>query len=222
MPLRRVPIQNELDPDATRSSLLRRLKNWDDQSGWQEFFDTYWKLIYAVALKAGLSDAEAHDVVQETVVGVAKQMREGGYDRTKSSFKSWLCMITRRRIVDHLRRRKPEELLRASRPPGDTSTGTDTIHRVADPAKVEFETVWSEEWHKNLVDIAIERVKEQISSKQFQVFDLYVLKNMPLRRVTQILHVSATLVYVTKHRVNALIRREARRLDKEFDRQEES
>ena len=222
MPSSRAPIQNEFDPDATRSSLLRRLKNWEDQSGWQEFFDTYWKLIYAVALKAGLSDAEAHDVVQETVVGVAKQMREGGYDRTKSSFKSWLCTITKRRIVDHFRRRKPEELLRASRPTGDDSTGTDTIHNLPDPASIEFETVWSEEWHKNLVDIAIERVKEQISPKQFQVFDLYVLKNMPLRRVTQILHVSATLVYVTKHRVNALIRREARRLEKEFDRQEES
>jgi RNA polymerase sigma-70 factor (ECF subfamily) len=222
VPLRRVPIQNELDPDATRSSLLRRLKNWDDQSGWQEFFDTYWKLIYAVALKAGLSDAEAHDVVQETVVGVAKQMRAGGYDRTKSSFKSWLCMITRRRIVDHLRRRKPEELLRASRPPGDTSTGTDTIHRVPDPADVEFETVWSEEWQKNLVDVAIERIKGQVSSKQYQIFDLYVLKAWPLRNVTRILHVSATLVYVTKHRVNTLIRREVRRLEKEFNQQEKA
>ena len=94
MPLRRVAIQNELDPDATPSSLLRRLKNWDDQSGWQEFFDTYWKLIY-------------------------------------------------------------------------------------------------------------------------------VLKNLPLRRVSQILHVSATLVYVTKHRVNGLIRQEVRRLKREFNRQEE-
>lgn len=90
MPLHRAPIRNAVDPDATRSSLLRRLKSWDDQSGWQEFFDTYWKLIYAVAIKAGLSNAEAHDVVQETVVGVAKQMRVGGYDRDKGSFKNWL------------------------------------------------------------------------------------------------------------------------------------
>ncbi len=45
------------------------------------------------------------DVVQETVVAVAKQMRDGGYDRTKSSFKNWLCLITRRRIIDHFRKR---------------------------------------------------------------------------------------------------------------------
>jgi RNA polymerase sigma-70 factor (ECF subfamily) len=167
MRLSRGPIPNETDPDATRSSLLRRLKNWEDQGGWQEFFDTYWKLIYAVALKAGLSDAEANDVVQETVVGVAKQMRQGGYDRAKGSFKNWLCTITRRWIIDHLRCRKPDERMRASRSPADTSTGTDTIHSLPDAASTDFESVWSEEWQKNLVDVAIGRVKGQISPKQF-------------------------------------------------------
>lgn len=38
-----------------------------------------------------------------------------------------------------------------------------------------------------------------------------MLKDWPLIRATRMLQVSATLVYVTKHRVNALIRREARR-----------
>ncbi len=43
----------------TRKSLLSRLKNWDDSQSWREFFDTYWSLIYGVAIKGGLSDAEA-------------------------------------------------------------------------------------------------------------------------------------------------------------------
>ena len=30
----------------TRRSLLSRLKNWDDQDSWRDFFNTYWKLIY--------------------------------------------------------------------------------------------------------------------------------------------------------------------------------
>jgi len=32
---------------AIRRSLAERLANWDDRKRWQEFFDTYWKLIYA-------------------------------------------------------------------------------------------------------------------------------------------------------------------------------
>src|SRR6185503_15772399 len=49
----------------TRRSLLSRLRDWQDDAGWREFFDTYWRLIYNVARKSGLADAEAQDVVQK-------------------------------------------------------------------------------------------------------------------------------------------------------------
>jgi len=61
---------NAFSPDdliPTQKSLLSRLKNWDDQSSWKTFFDTYWRLIYAFARRAGLGDAEAQDVVQFSV-----------------------------------------------------------------------------------------------------------------------------------------------------------
>jgi len=61
----------------TRLSLLSLLKRWDDHGSWREFFDTYWKFLYCVVVKAGLSDEDARDVVQETVVAVAKGLREG-------------------------------------------------------------------------------------------------------------------------------------------------
>jgi RNA polymerase sigma-70 factor (ECF subfamily) len=67
----------------TRKSLLTRLKNWDDQEGWREFFETYWRLIYSVASKSGFSDAQAQDIVQETVISVAKKMRSFKYDFVK-------------------------------------------------------------------------------------------------------------------------------------------
>ena len=60
---------NEFIP--TRRSLLSRLKNWNDQASWQDFFDTYWKLIYSVARQSGLHDAEAQDVLQEVLLVVA-------------------------------------------------------------------------------------------------------------------------------------------------------
>ena len=56
---------------ATRRSLVERLADWGDQRRWQEFFDTYWKLIYSAARQAGLTDTEAQEVVQETVITVA-------------------------------------------------------------------------------------------------------------------------------------------------------
>ena len=52
-----------LDLVPTRYSLLSRLQDWDDQQSWREFFDNYWRLIYSFALKSGLSETEAQDVV---------------------------------------------------------------------------------------------------------------------------------------------------------------
>jgi len=91
----------------TRRSLLDRLRDWEDQASWRDFFNTYWKFIYSVALRSGLSDQEAEDVVQETVLSVAKKMPEFVYDPARCSFKGWLMHVTRLRIVDQLRRRQP-------------------------------------------------------------------------------------------------------------------
>jgi RNA polymerase sigma-70 factor (ECF subfamily) len=71
----------------TRQSLLSRLRNWDDRESWREFFDTYGELIYALARKAGLSNAESQDVVQETLISVAKEMPGFKYDPALGSFK---------------------------------------------------------------------------------------------------------------------------------------
>src|SRR6516225_6696526 len=93
-------------PDSlpTRRSLLSRLRNLGDDASWRTFFDTYWLLIYNVARKSGLTDADAQDVVQETIIAVARKMPEFRYDPAKGSFKNWLLLITRRRIHDHLRK----------------------------------------------------------------------------------------------------------------------
>src|SRR6266516_1088602 len=113
------PREEELIP--TRASLLTRLKNWQDRSSWQEFFDTYWKLIYGVARKAGLTDTEAQDVVQETMASVAKHMPTFKYDPALGSFKAWLLNMTRWRIIDQLRRRGPHYAADPSRS-GDVTT----------------------------------------------------------------------------------------------------
>src|SRR5438094_1086402 len=114
---------------ATRRSLVDRLANWDDQRRWQEFFDTYWKLIYSAARKSGLADAEAQEVVQETVITVAKNIDKLKYDPARGSFKGWLLQITRWRIADQFRKREP---VNAKRPRSAGDRLTATIELVQD------------------------------------------------------------------------------------------
>lgn len=203
----------------TRSSLLTRLKDWEDREGWQEFFDMYWRLIYSSARKAGLSNAEAEDVVQETVISVCKAMPMFEYDRHIGSFKSWLLRITSWRIVDQLRRRPRQTLRRqvamAVRRRGDRSeTATSEPHGVADFSYPNMERIWEEEWGKNMVDVAISRIKHRIDPKHFQIFHLVVLEEWPIKKVAIFLGVSSARIYLIKHRISGLITAEITRLQK--------
>jgi RNA polymerase sigma-70 factor (ECF subfamily) len=77
-----------------------------DQAKWKSFFDSYWKLIYDTARKAGLTDAEAQEVVQDVVVAVAQKTPNLGDDAAKASFKGWVIHVTRCRISDKLSKRR--------------------------------------------------------------------------------------------------------------------
>lgn len=206
-------ISNPDKPDEfipTRQSLLSRLKNWDDRESWREFFETYWRLIYSVCLKSGMSAADAQDVVQETVLSVAKQMPGFQYDGTKS-FKAWLLQITRRRIADHFRKNSPGSKVRMM----GISTGI--AEEFADPAAVPVISVWDEEWQRNLMAVAVQRVKAKVQSKHFQIFDLSVMKEWPVKDIMRTLHVNRAQVYLAKHRVSNLIKQEVQRLETEMN-----
>ena len=96
----------------------------------------------------------------------------------------------------------------------DETERTATIERVADPKSLDLDAVWEAEWAKNLWKAALARVKANLKPKQFQMFDLYVLKEWPVREVARALGVSATHVYVNKHRVAGKIKAELKRLER--------
>ena len=212
------------DPIPTRHSLLARLKDWGDQASWQEFFDTYWQLIYNVAVKSGLTDAEAQEVVQETVIAVAKKIPEFKTDPARGSFGAWLMQLTRWRIADQWRKRgqvggqaladAPGQEARTRGLQRDDTAATDELDRIPDPAGAVLESVWQAEWEKHVTAAALERVKGQISPRQFQMFDLHVLQKLSVQETARTLQVSVASVYMAKHRVGRLLRTELTKLQK--------
>src|SRR5690349_16730122 len=90
----------------TRLSLLARLKDWSQQTAWREFDHDYAPLLRNVARKAGLADDEADDMVQETLIAVAKKIGEFQHAGNRGSFRAWLYQQARWRIADQFRARK--------------------------------------------------------------------------------------------------------------------
>ena len=198
----------------TRASLLYRMRDLEDGTSWNDFFSIYWKLIYGVARNAGLTDAEAQDVVQETMTSVAKNMPAFRYDPAIGSFKAWLLKLTRWRIVSQFRKRPPREAHVAL--PHDPATHTDALHRIADPTAGVLDSMWDDEWEKNLLKAAVDKIKRRLDPAKYQIFDFYVNKEWPAEKVAMTFRVPVGQVYLIKNRVTVLIKREVRRLEKEM------
>ena len=176
----------------TRASLLSRLKCSDDSESWRVCFETYWKLIFNAARRAGLTEAEAEDVVQETLLTVARTIHDFTYNQKQGSFKGWLLKTTAWRVQDQFRKRASGRLEFLADLP-------ESIHPVIENG---VQQLWNSEWEQNLLSTAIERVKKQVSAKHFQIFDLAVIRQWSTARISAELGVNSSYVYITKHRVN--------------------
>ncbi|PYI87513.1 MAG: RNA polymerase subunit sigma [Verrucomicrobia bacterium] len=190
---------------ATRPSLLARLKDWSQQTAWREFDHDYAPLLRNVARKAGLTEAEADEVVQETLIAVSKKIGEFKHAGNRGSFRAWLYQQARWRIADQFRARarvnphhEPRPLIPSLSPDGGEggrragegeSEGAITVDSLVheagcaaapefDPA---FEWLWNAEWEEHVRQSALARVKRQVSARQFQLFDLHVLQGLSVR-----------------------------------------
>lgn len=215
------------EPSAiqTRPSLLNRLKSEDDAESWQQFYRIYGRLVRDFAIQAGLTDTEADEVVQETAIAMARHLPEYQYNPKVCRFKTWLLNQASWRVKDQFKKRNKHASVSSSSAAPDASARsadetarTATINRVPDPASADLDGLFEGEWRKNLFAAALERVKERFSLKQFQIFDLLVLKEWPGAYVAKSLGVSMANVYVTRHRISAAIAREIKGLEKEMER----
>ncbi|MCL4177399.1 MAG: sigma-70 family RNA polymerase sigma factor [Verrucomicrobia bacterium] len=193
----------------TRRSLLSRLKDWDDEASWRDFFETYWRLIYLAAINSDLTDAEAQEVVQETVISVCRNMPGFQYRPEQGSFKAWLLKLTYWRIRDQLRRRRRQQ----REVPFPLESWEDDLGMDFPAATPELERLWEAEWKGNLMAAAVERVKRRVNSRQYQIFDLCVVQEWPVSRIVKTLKVNRGQVYLAKYRVSSQIKRELQRLE---------
>jgi DNA-directed RNA polymerase specialized sigma24 family protein len=135
-------------------------------------------------------------------------------DRKFGSFKGWLRNLTRWRIADQLRKRTPNAL------GGDVASNGSTSP--VDPAEIpmpvdgDLERIWDAEWQSNLMEAALERVKRHVKEEHYQMFDLNVVRQWPPNKVAKTLEVSIAQVYLAKHRITALLKKEVRLLEKQW------
>jgi len=201
----------------TRQSLLSRLRDWQDQDGWREFFDTYWRLIYNVARRSGLGDLEAQEVVQTTFIYLSRRMSNFRYEPARGSFKSWLRVVTRSRISVYRRTEKADDALIREPLPSDVSEAESPLEQFPDPAADALDEVWQREWEENLLHAAFRRLRCKVSAQQLLIFRLTTPGDLPSTQVAKKLGVSLAQVYLARHRVGKMLKAEVQKLRRETE-----
>jgi RNA polymerase sigma factor (sigma-70 family) len=179
----------------TRRSLLSRLKQLDDHASWQEFHQLYHRLIFSFAVRQGLTEAEAKDAVRETFVAVTRSMPSFRYDPAHCSFKSWLRHLAEKRVIDQLRRRNRD---RGRWEPASTADLDEQLAAAPDLNTPSPDAAWDEEWRRQILETALERVRARVNPKQFRVFHSLVIQEIPAAEVRAMFDVSLTALYVAK------------------------
>jgi RNA polymerase sigma factor (sigma-70 family) len=194
---------------ATRLTLLSRLKDWENQDSWREFFEIYWGLIYGLALKSGLTETEGQEVVQEVIIEVASKIKKFKYDPDTGSFKAWLRQLSRWRIRDQFRKRQKHLSLDV-----DADANDDEVQAIPELPAADF--CWEDEWKRNLAAAAVDKLRKTLPAKHFQAFDLHVLRGWSAQDAAQVVGLRAAHVYLIKFRVASMLKKEISRLEREF------
>src|SRR5579859_8071078 len=139
------------DSPTTQLSLLARIRDPRDGEAWAEFVEVYAPLVYGLARRQGLQDADAADLTQEVLRSVARAAPRFAYDPRRGTFRGWLFTVARNQL-------RKAALARKRQAPG---CGGSDVQRVLEgqPAPEAEEALWDQEYQARLFEWAAERVR---------------------------------------------------------------
>jgi len=203
----------------TRVSLIARMRAdahrpaWNE--AWEEFYDTYWRAVYTYALGFGASRDDAEDLVHEVFFKISRKLASFDYDRSKGRFLSWVKTITRTTVLDSIRRKQVREKLAVRLHLDDAD---DPVERVADTKQPRPEEELDRAVDNALLAEALQRVKQRVSAKVFEAFQLCVFDEWDPQDVANRLGLKRNSVHQYRKRVMDAWQQEAQTLMADLER----
>ncbi|MCM8535694.1 MAG: sigma-70 family RNA polymerase sigma factor [Lentisphaeraceae bacterium] len=186
----------------TRETLLMRIRSRQDDFSWEEFTSAYERYIYLVVRGMNVGHHDAEDLVQSVMLAIWQKIPEFEYQPSRSKFRTWLCRITRNKVVDYIRSATSE------------SRKVDGV--VNDEVSLpEIEQLAEREWKAHITDVAWQNIQSEFNESTLKCFEL-MQNDGNAKEVAAKLEISESSVYVFFKRVKDRFIKEVRRLDVEW------
>ena len=195
----------------TSHSLIARVKDLGDGAAWDEFLGIYQPVIFRMARRRGLQDADARDVIQQVFLSISMSIEGWTPGDLQPPFRAWLTTIARNAITKALTRR-----------PRDAATGSTSMVELLD-AQPDPQATTAEilaEARKELIRWATEQIRSEFSEATWNVFWRTAIEGVPIADVAKSTGRSAGAVYVARYRVIARLKEKVLEVSQLWDLQE--
>lgn len=181
--------------ETTDPGLLQALRDWRADDGWRQFHELYAPCIRLHASACGLSAADAEDVLQESMIKIARHLPGFEYDRTVCRFRTWLNQVVHQRICDVYRR---QQRWQGRRDVFTKLLGTlepDLATQVPGFIENELDT------EMQRLEVCLARVRLRSRPEHWQIFEAYALHGLTAPQVALRFGTTASKVWVVHHRM---------------------
>ena len=193
----------------TNHSLVARVKDLGDGASWVEFMGIYQPVVYRMAKRRGLQDADANDVMQQVFVSVAGAIERWESGEGLPPFRAWLTTITKNAISKALSRRPRD------RAAGSTSM-MEQLNAVADAGENSDEEFFAESRHQ-MFRWAAQRVRIEFAQATWDMFWRTSVLGESVSDVAAATDRSTGAVYIARHRVVSRLKQEIADLSNQWE-----
>lgn len=192
------------DFPETRTSLIAQLGSPEDREAWDQFVIIYRPVIYRMARRRGMQDADAQDLVQAVLMRVAGAIQGWEKSSPETKFRHWLRRVARNAIATAF-----------SRQPKDVGVGGSEMldllaEQPATAADIERELLKESMREKYLRAALV--VKADVDLESWRAFELTVVNGQPSEEVAKLLGKSMGAIYAARSRIMRRLREQVQRL----------
>lgn len=187
--------------EPTRITLLERLRKADAHAAWEDFYGIYGRPVLAFAMKCGLAEHDARDVLQETMLVLVRKMPEFRYDPAIGKFRNYLFTIVQKKCLAARRRAMRRGEVSLETPSSEDAQPL--MERLLDEGSPNPSSALQMEWRTNLREEALRRLREDPTTQEqtFAVFRAYAIEGKPVGEVAARFKLTANNVYQIKNRM---------------------
>ncbi len=188
----------------TRSSLIAQVRSPEDREAWDQFVVIYRPVIYRMARRRGMQDADAQDLVQTVLMRVAGAIQSWEKSGPETKFRHWLRRVARNAIATAFSRRPKDAGV------GGSAMLDRLVEQPATAADVEREFEKESMREKYLRAASV--VKSDVDRDTWRAFELTVVNGQPCDEVANLIGKSVGAVYAARSRIMRRLREQVQRL----------